>query len=117
MTWTEQLIDGAWPADVIEWRRTHSWGGFEWFPEPEQTVLPKRWVRGEEDLDEIEWLLDGDVHPLLVAQTIGRSAAAIYRTAKRHKRATVVAAFATYSTQRTTTAARRGTKTNERKAS
>lgn len=61
------------------------------------TAPSARWQRGEEDLDEVEWLLDGAVHPLLVAQTIGRDAAAIYRTAKRHERDRVSTAFAPYS--------------------
>lgn len=99
----------AWPewlqVEVDAHRTRHTWGGYVWFPEEPVNV---RWQAGEDDLDEIEWLLDGCVHPLLIAQTMRRGAAAIYRTAKRHDRVRVSDAFVAYSRLRTT---------NERKAS
>jgi hypothetical protein len=48
----------------------------------------------EELLDEVEWLLDGGVHPLQIAATLDRQPASISRAAERLGRTRVVDAFA-----------------------
>lgn len=40
-------------------------------------------MTGAELLEEVEWLLDGGVHPLMVAQMLGRTVSGIDRTARR----------------------------------
>lgn len=46
------------------------------------THRPKLVAR--ELLDEVNWLLDGGVHPLLIAQTLGKSCQSIDRAARVH---------------------------------
>lgn len=46
-----------------------------------------------EVLVEVEWLLDGGVHPLLIAQTLGRSVGAIEKAARDLGNARVREAF------------------------
>jgi hypothetical protein len=48
----------------------------------------------EELLDEVEWLLDGGVHPLQIAATLNRLPASISRAAELLGRTRVVEAFA-----------------------
>jgi hypothetical protein len=48
---------------------------------------------GEELLDEIEWLLDGQVHPLLIAQELHLNRASVRTLARRHGRDRVAEAF------------------------
>lgn len=78
----------AWlAAEVAEHKRRDTFGGYLWFPP--MTV--------EEALAEAEWLLDGGVHPLLIADTLSITPASLYRSAKRRELSVVQAAFAPFS--------------------
>ena len=46
-------------------------------------------LTGSELLAEVEWLLDGGVHPLMVCQVLGRSAGSVEKAAYRLGRADV----------------------------
>ena len=50
-------------------------------------------MKPAELLAEVEWLLDGGVHPLMVCQVMGRSAGSIEKAAYRHGRADIGSAF------------------------
>lgn len=78
-------------AEVAEWRRTHTWGGFLWFPDVKEKSVDR--TPGEHLLDEVEWLLGGQVHPSLIAQELHRKRESILRLARKHGRAGVVEAF------------------------
>lgn len=39
-------------------------------------------LKGTEMLDEVQWFLDADVHPRLILQTLGRTAASIDSAAR-----------------------------------
>lgn len=43
-------------------------------------------MKGFELVEEIEWLLDGGVHPLMICTQLGRSAEALERVARTHGR-------------------------------
>lgn len=45
-------------------------------------MTTQRRLTGPELLEEVTWLLDGGVHPLLAAQTLAKTAQAIERTAR-----------------------------------
>ena len=47
-------------------------------------MTTQRRLTGPELLTEVNWLLDGGVHPLLVVQTLGKSAMAIDRAARTY---------------------------------
>jgi len=49
-------------------------------------VTGEKRLKGVELLDEVEWLLDGGVHPELVLQELGTTAARVESTARRHGR-------------------------------
>ena len=53
---------------------------------------------------EVEWLLDGGVHPLMVCQTLGRKAKSIYMAAKRAGNGRVAREFARYEMSERTAA-------------
>lgn len=50
-------------------------------------------LTGREMLDEVHWLLDGGVHPLMVVQVLGKSAQAIEKAARTYGDRRIVAAF------------------------
>lgn len=43
-------------------------------------------MTGVERLDEAEWLLDGGLHPIVVAQQLGAKLETLMRLAERHNR-------------------------------
>ena len=55
------------------------------------SVPPK--MTGREVLAEVQWLLDGGVHPELIAQQLGRSVEAINRMARRHRQLEIARVF------------------------
>lgn len=56
-------------------------------------------LTGAELLDEVQWLLEGDVHPLMICQVLGKNGHAIEATARRYGRVEVRRVFATVSKQ------------------
>lgn len=88
---TKRIRYACWPKwlreEVAEQRRRDTFGGFEWFPP----------MTGEEVVAEAAWLLDGGVHPLLVAEQLGKKPTALYQAARRAGRADVMSAFAPWS--------------------
>lgn len=52
---------------------------------------------GAELLAEVEWLLDGGAHPLLVAQELHRTVASIEQTARRYGRKDLGNLFGMYA--------------------
>ncbi|WP_353809095.1 hypothetical protein [Agromyces sp. SYSU T00194] len=87
--WTALLEDGDWPAwlrtELDRKREVDSFGAVDWAPQPRMTAA--------ELLDEVEWLLDGGVHPLMICQQLGRSVSAVHQAARRAGRDRVVVAF------------------------
>ncbi|MGN6199102.1 hypothetical protein [Humibacter sp.] len=83
--------DVAFMAEIAEWRRVHTFGGYVW-PGGEERVDP-RWRRSEELLDEVQWQLDMDVHPYWAAKAVGMNAVRLQRLAQRHKRPALARAF------------------------
>lgn len=57
-------------------------------------------LSGTELLDEVEWLLDGSMHPLLVAQELHRSVASIEKAARDHGRRDIASHFWAYLQER-----------------
>jgi hypothetical protein len=50
-------------------------------------------MTGTEVLDEVEWLLDGGMHPTVIAQQLGRKVGSIHKLAWQHGRDRVREAF------------------------
>lgn len=50
-------------------------------------------LSGVELLDEVQWLLDGGVHPLMVCTVLGKSLEAVTVTARRYGRGEVARVF------------------------
>lgn len=57
-------------------------------------------MSGCEVLEEVAWFLDANVHPLLIADTIGRKPGSIYELARRHGDTHVREAFSRYQSSR-----------------
>lgn len=52
---------------------------------------------GAELLAEVDWLLDGGVHPLMVAEELKRTPSLLEVTARRHGRPDLVAIFSPFA--------------------
>jgi hypothetical protein len=50
-------------------------------------------MTGAEVLDEVEWLLDGGMHPKVIAAQLGRKVTSIHKLAWKHGNERVHAAF------------------------
>lgn len=62
-------------------------------------VVKQRRLTGAELLDEVEWLLEGGVHPLMICQMLGKNIDAIVATATRYDRVEIRRPFATLRAQ------------------
>ena len=87
MTWPDWLL-----PEIREARVRDSFAGFLW-PEPE----PEPPLTGDELLSEVRWLLDGNMHPLEVANAVGKSPQTVYRAAWRAGDVRVSSVFAGHS--------------------
>lgn len=56
-------------------------------------------LTGVELLDEVQWLLEGGVHPLMICQMLGKKLDAIRATATRYGRVEIARLFATVKSQ------------------
>lgn len=58
-----------------------------------------RRLTAAEITEEVEWLLDNGVHPLMICQQMGRSLSSVERAARRVNNRRIVAVFGKYYTQ------------------
>ncbi len=87
-------------AEAVEWRRLHTWGGFLWPVPGEKEMGTKHAVlQGIELLDEVDWLLGGQMHPLMVTAAVKRSAESVVTVARRHGRGELAAVFQPYASE------------------
>lgn len=56
-------------------------------------------LTAHEIVEEVEWLLDNGVHPLMICQQMGRSLSSVERAARRVNNRRIVAVFGKYYTQ------------------
>jgi hypothetical protein len=70
-------------AEAVRKRNRDSFGGEDWYPP----------MTGRELLEEVRWMLDANVHPLLIAQELRQSVEVIRMTARRYQDTRVAGAF------------------------
>lgn len=70
-------------------------------------MTTQRRLTGPELLEEVTWLLDGGVHPLLAAQTLTKTAQAIEKTARVYGNQRIARLYYSYAQQERTRRERR----------
>lgn len=67
-----------------------------WRPRAKRRISVAEPLEPSELLAEVHWLLDGYMHPLMIAQQLGKTVKAVYATAWREKDERVMSAFGSY---------------------
>lgn len=81
--------------EAAEWRRAHTWGGYVWPVREEVAVVGERGMTPKTAVlfEEIEWMLQFDVHPELICQELRIQRASVLRVAKKWGRQDIADRF------------------------